>query len=98
VLHRDHAALDKDFGQASNWYAELAGRHKVCTDPSLCKFALRLASGPHRMPDAFGANLGNLLDQVVSKPAIFRGARLLAVLCAQQHSVDAATLLPRWKW
>ncbi len=98
VLHRDHAALDKDFGQASSWYAELAYRYNVCSDPVLCSFALRLASAPHRLPDTFGAKLDSLLDQVVSQPTILRGARLLAVLCAQQRSVDSAALLPRWEW
>lgn len=98
VLHRDHAALDGDFGQASGWYADRASHHKVCTDPALCKFALKLASGPHRMQDVFGLNLDHLFNQLSAKPAILRGARLLAVLCAQQRSVDATSLLPRWKW
>ena len=100
VLHRDYGTMNGNFGQASAWYAELARRYKVCTDPGLCIFALKFASAPDRIADAYAANLDYMLGQLAAVPAILRGARLLAALCAQEQGspVVATTLLPRWRW
>ncbi len=100
VLHRDHGTMNGNFGQASAWYAELSRRYKVCTDPGLCTFALKVASAPDRIEDGYGANLDHMLGQLVAAPAILRGARLLAALCAQEQgqSTASASLLPRWRW
>jgi hypothetical protein len=92
--------MNGNFGQASAWYAELARRYKICTDPGLCTFALKLASAPDRIADGYGANLDNMLGQLAAAPAILRGARLLAALCAQEQgqSIAGPSLLPRWRW
>jgi hypothetical protein len=92
--------MNGDFGQASAWYAELARRYKVCTDAGLCTFALKFASAPDRIEDGYGTNLDHMLDQLAATPAILRGARLLAALCAQEQgqSTAGASLLPRWRW
>jgi hypothetical protein len=100
VLHRDHGTMNGNFNQASAWYAELARRYEVCTDPGLCKFALEFASAPDRIEDGYGANLDHMLGQLAATPAILRGARLLAALCAQEQglSIGSVSLLPRWRW
>jgi hypothetical protein len=90
--------MNGNFGQASAWYAELARRYKVCTDPGLCTFALKFASAPDRIEDSYGANLHYMLSQLAAAPAILRGARLLAALCAQEQGPLSASLLPRWRW
>jgi hypothetical protein len=92
--------MNGDFGRASAWYAELARRYKVSTNPGLCTFALKFASAPDRIVDNYGANLDHMLGQLAAAPAILRGARLLAVLCAQEQGppIGAASLLPRWRW
>jgi hypothetical protein len=98
VLHRDHKTMNGNFGQASAWYAGLARRYKVCTDPGLCTFALKFASAPDRIEDSYGPNLHYMLSHLAAAPAILRGARLLAALCAQEQGPSSASLLPRWRW
>lgn len=100
VLHRDHETMNRNFSQASAWYAELARRYNVCADPGLCTFALKFASAPDRIVDGYGANLDQMLRQLAAAPAILRGARLLAAMCAQEQGppIVAAPLLPRWRW
>lgn len=98
VLYRDYGAMNTDFRLASDWFIKLAARHDVCKDPELCIFAIRLAGAPHRIQEAYGANLDRMLSRIVATPAILRGARLLAVLWAQRQSIGGTKLLPRWRW
>lgn len=98
VLRQDHSRMDGNAAQGARWFAEVAARYKVCKDQKLCEFALRLASQPHRLSAACGANLDNLLRQIAYSPAILRGARLLALLSASRNGNATPSLLPGWKW
>lgn len=98
VLVQDHSRMDGNAVQGARWFAEVAARYKVCRDQKLSEFAFRLASQPHRLPAAYGADLDNLLGQIAKSPAILRGARLLALLSASRNRNATPSLLPEWKW
>ena len=97
VLRRDGTSQGNDLSRLSPWYADLARRYHVCNDPAICDFALRLASRPHLLPAAFGDELANQLDQMSDYPALLRGARLLALLCANQDRDEVPARMPRWR-
>jgi hypothetical protein len=98
VLRRDFEKMSNDPESGAQWYAEVAARYRASADRSLCEFALRLASQPHRLPNALGTQLDDLLRQVLIDPTLLRGARLLALLCAHRDPAGSSMLLPRWKW
>lgn len=98
VLRRDFAHMNTAFDGAAQWYAELAARYRVCSERRLCEFALRLASQPQRVPGFYGDELDGLLKESRNNPAILRGARLLALLCANEEKLGPVPLLPRWAW
>ena len=95
VLCRDHANICEDPTQTLQRYSELAARYRVSTDVTLCDFALGLASEAQGLPTVFGGELDGKLNAVRSNPAILRGARLLALLCARENDGQAVRLLPR---
>ena len=98
TLRRDYVKMDGDMTWASQWYADLASRYRICTNKELCDFALRLASQPHRLSSVYRSRLDSLLRQVRETPAILRGARLLALLSANNIANESFRMLPRWKW
>ena len=99
ALRKGCSKMDDDMAAASQWYADVAQRYNVSPKPRLCDFALRLASQPHRLSETFGADeMRSLLNRVKSNPAIVRGARLLALLSANQDRTEQTPILPRWKW
>ncbi len=98
VLRRDYAIMRGSLAEGSQWYADLAARYRVSSDRKLSAFALRLASEPYRLPHLFGPELDGLHNQIKGNPALLRGARFLALLCANQDCEGPATLTPRWQW
>jgi hypothetical protein len=85
-LRRDYRNLKGNVSDPSHWYAELAKRYQVCSDRTLCSFALAIARKPHRLPIPFKDRLEGLIAQILKKPAILRGARLLVLLdTAYEH-------------
>ncbi len=98
ALRRDHVKMDGDMTRASQWYADLASQYRICTNRELCDFSLRLASQPHRVSSVYGSRLDALLRKVGETPAILRGARLLALLSANNVPNGSFSILPRWKW
>ena len=99
ALLKGIANMDDDMTAASQWYTNVAQQHNISARPRLCDFALRVASQPHRLSETFGTNeIRNLLNQVKNKPAIVRGARLLALLSASKDPSQLMRMLPRWKW
>ena len=64
-----------DTPQLERWFADTAAHTRVCHDPKLCGFCLRLASHPFAAINdpPFETFLARLADN----PAIFRGARFL---------------------
>lgn len=91
--------MGDDMAEVSRWYASLAALYRISPKRKLCDFALRLASQPHRLFETVGVDeMRILLGQVKSKPAIVRGARLLALLSANQGRIRATRMLPRWEW
>lgn len=96
ALLEGSAKMDGDMTAASQWYADMAQRYNVSRKPELCDFALRLASQPHRLSETFNAGeMKNLLTQVKKKPALMRGARLLALLSANRDRTPPTRMLPR---
>ena len=98
VLRRDYAIMSDSPAAGSRWFADLAARYGVCSDRKLSEFALRLASEPYWLAHHFGPDLDGLLNQINGNPALLRGARLLALLCANQDREGPATPTPRWQW
>jgi hypothetical protein len=95
LLRRDYPTKGDNLAQASHWYADAAARYHVCTERNLSEFALRLASQPQRLFESYGGDLNGFLNEIRGNPTILRGARLLALLCANQNRSEAARLLPR---
>ena len=64
-----------DTAQLERWFADTALHTRVCHDPKLCGFCLRLASHPFAAikDPTFETFLARLADS----PAVFRGARFL---------------------
>ena len=98
ALRQGSAKIGDDMAATSQWYAGAAERYKVSRKPELCDFALRLASQPHRLSETFNADeMRNLLNQVKNRPALVRGARLLALLSANRDRIPPTRMLPRWR-
>ena len=87
VLRREYEQPRDDVRQDSAWYADLAKRYYVCTDPIISVFAYSLAVEAHLVPQMFGSDLEMLLNAVRENPAVLRGARFLQCL-----SVVSATM------
>lgn len=98
VLRRDYERMGDNAVARLQWYTDLAARYGVCQNQELCEFTLKLASEPCQLPNPFGQKFNGLLNQVNCNPALLRGARLLALLCANQDREGSATLTPRWQW
>jgi hypothetical protein len=98
VLRRDFTRINDGFVEAARWYAELASRFGICAERRLCDFALGLACQPQRLPEICGQDLDALINHIRNCPAILRGARMLALLSANDGQVGSATRLPRWTW
>ena len=77
MLRRECEQSIGDVRHNSTWYAELANKYNVCTDPTLSAFAFCLAMEAHRVPEIFETNLDKLLVAVRENPAVLRGARFL---------------------
>lgn len=65
-------------------FATEAGRQGLSRDVDLCRFALRLATGPVEVLD--DPLLDHRVGQLVDNPALFRGARLVSLL--REHHGD----------
>jgi len=96
VLRRDYQRMEDDFDRASAWYADLARRYDICAEQNVCDAALRLAAAPHRFSQMAGDELDSMLDVLRESPAVLRGARMLALLSANDGNAGPARLFPRW--
>jgi hypothetical protein len=98
VLRRDFHRMEEGTMPGANWFAEVAGRYDICSEPELCELALRTASEPVALVGKSDDELASLVARLAGTPEVIRGARLLA-LCAIAAAGDAPTqLIPRWKW
>ena len=77
MLRRECEQSNGGVRHNATWYAELANKYHVCTDPTLSAFAFSLAMEAHRVPKIFETNLDKLLVAVRANPAVLRGARFL---------------------
>ena len=77
MLRRECEQSNSGVRHNATWYAELANKYHVCTDPTLSAFAFSLAMEAHRVPKIFETNLDKLLVAVRANPAVLRGARFL---------------------
>lgn len=97
-LLRDYEILNKDAVEGAAWFAELAVRFGVSVDRKLSGFALHLAGGSAGLLDIYGGELHGFLEQLASEPALLRGARFLALLCANEGRRGLGRALPEWIW
>lgn len=99
VLRKDHARLNTaDQATASQWYSDVAKRFEICSDPALCQFSLWMASQPERLPELCGDRLDELAKEIERNSSVLRGARLLALLCANSDASNTEKSVPRWPW
>lgn len=73
----------------SSWYFELSKSFRICSDETLCRFAIDLASRPHSLPSFYRESLPDLIRRAQSYRTLMRGARF-AVL----SSMTAPDRLP----
>lgn len=98
ILKRDYAQLLDDISRSSGWYIELARRYKVCTDQTLCEFAVRLAFEPQSLSRVYGSALDRLTKQAASNPDVIRGARFAALLCSHHARAESEQFKRRQRW
>ena len=98
VLRRDYARLNEDIAEGCDWFADLAKRYKVCKDSEVCRFALELASAPPRVLPRGDDEITERTKQLLQSPSVLRGARMLALLCANPDGSPTFHRLPRWSW
>ena len=84
VLRRDFKRINDGLAQSTQWYVEVAGHTISARSSRLCEFALWLACQPQRLPELYDRDLDTLFHLLRSCPAILRGARMLALLSANQ--------------
>lgn len=87
VLRREYEQLRNGVRQDSSWYADLARRNHVCTDPKLSAFAYNLALEAHLVPEKFSGELDMLLNAVRENPTVLRGARFLQCLSSVSTTI-----------
>ena len=95
VLKRDATKIPSDIGEITEWYTALAKRYGVCDSPKLCAFAIRFANNPSQVLQIFPDDLEELLGRLRKSPVLIRGARFIALICAN-HNGDAGKTTPRW--
>ncbi len=99
VVLRDHIpSVHGDISEISDWFTNLMQRYDVSDDPTLCGFAIQLASRPHRLPSLYRDKLESLLERTKKRPLLIRSARFVALLCANHDSPPDSppyALLPR---
>lgn len=98
ILRRDYRTIAEDTATGERWFAELAERYKVCSNPALSSFALRLASCPSNVFAMYKENLQTLFTEIKRVPTLLRGARLLALLSANDTTDATTSMLPSWTW
>lgn len=98
ALHSDYETANKDAAKGAARFAEHAMCFKVSPDRKLSEFALRLAGAPAGLPGVYGDELARLLEQIGRRPMLWRGARFLALLCANERRRGSGRALPEWTW
>jgi hypothetical protein len=93
VLRQSCAKMEQGTASGAHWFSEVAGRYEVCHDPTLCAFALRLASRPFAL-----GNEPVLIDALRQNVILMRGARLVALHCIAADRDHPGACLPRWVW
>ncbi len=98
ALRRGYKQVEPGSGRSARWFTEAAAHYRICSMPSLCEFALKLASQPHQLSSMAAAELDGYLRQVLGKTQMLRGARLLALLTATSNTRRDAGFFPKWEW
>ncbi len=80
ALKSDFQRFDHDFSDIVNRYSMLAQTYQICDNQSVSEFALLLAKEPHKVREVYGSELNTAFKELSKYPAIFRGARMLALL------------------
>jgi hypothetical protein len=96
VLQRDHARTQGGSRERSHWFLGLARSFRVCSDPHLVEFALKLAGQPQQIAATKTDELEKMLGQVGDKTVLLRGARLLALLDIAKRAGGVGSAVPRW--
>jgi hypothetical protein len=96
ALRRNYLQIDDPFSRSGDWFADLARRHDVCPDKGVSEGAICLAGNPALFTQLAGDDLDALLEEIRGRPAVLRGARMFALLRANEGNDGPARLLPRW--
>jgi hypothetical protein len=91
LLRRDAEKATKDQDGGANWYAEAAARYGLTSDRALSRLAFSLAASPWNVSSMFGAELDDNLERLRTKPALLRGARLVALLSGATNKGNRCT-------
>jgi hypothetical protein len=98
VLGREYDRMDEGTIPGKLWFASVAARYKICSEPGICEFALQFASHPHELPPVPQAVLAGWLQDLKARGVLLRGARLVALLAASKDAGPLGNIFPRWKW
>ncbi|MBL8688958.1 MAG: hypothetical protein JNL04_07650 [Rhodospirillaceae bacterium] len=98
MLHREYRKLDEDARAGLAWLVDLAKKYKVCTDASIVELAIKIASDPHALSHLSDLEIDNEISRLASHGDMIKGARLLALLAANENPDPTARVLslPRW--
>jgi len=98
VLQRDGTTTQIGTRERARWFGDLARSFRVCGDARLSEFALMVAGQPHQVPLVKREEMDPLLHQLNERPALLRGARLLALLDVAKRAGGVGSTIPRWAW
>ncbi len=100
VLSREFDRMESGSESSVGWFFGVAARYQVSSNQGLCEFALRLASAPQDVPGMVPTPglLVALLSDATQQGTLLRGARLVALLCANRNPGPYGGRFPRWTW
>ncbi|MEK7413128.1 MAG: hypothetical protein AAB263_07410 [Planctomycetota bacterium] len=96
ILRRDYEKMETT-AALTQWYADVARRYGICSEPKLCTFALRVANQPEHLLSVSEAERKQSIRQITDNVALLRGARLIAVLAGNRDQESGQATLARWE-
>lgn len=98
ILRREFTKMNDGLDTGVKWFCDKAKRYGVNSDFELCTFALRFASFPFGIAEAYGGKFDDLMSMIKSDPTVLRGARLVVLLCVSNDTRKSMLSLPGWPW
>lgn len=93
VLERDCVKFSENIDIVIQWYWNLINQFRICSDSTICEFAVRLAIEPHMLTSLYGDDLAGLVNKAISHTDVLRGARYAVLLLSERgHGDKSGTL------